>query len=76
MLNASRTTAAASAIAQFSMRQILLAVAVCAVAFSIWRLPQGDWIDIPCTILGVYFALSMMRRAFAVRNTLRLNASI
>jgi hypothetical protein len=76
MATASRTAAAASALSQFSMRQIFIAVAVCAVAFSIWRLPHGDWIDIPCTILGFFFALSVARRAVAVRKMLRSDIEV
>jgi hypothetical protein len=51
---------------QFTLRDVLVAVAVCAVALSIWRLPGGDWFDIPCSMLSGYFAISLAGHAVAV----------
>src|SRR4051812_8789871 len=51
---------------QFSLRETLLAVGVCAVALSIWRLPGGDWFDIPCSMLSAYFSISLAGHAVAV----------
>lgn len=55
---------------RFSLRQILIAVVALGIGFSIWRLPQGNWIDIPLATLSFYFVLSLWRHAAATRRLL------
>jgi hypothetical protein len=55
---------------RFSLRQIFLVVFALAIGFSIWRLPKGDWVDIPLAALGCYFVLSLCRHAAATRRML------
>ncbi len=55
----------------FSLRQYFAAVMALAIAFSIWVAPQGNWLDIPVTVLAFYFLRSLLGRAASVRSTLR-----
>jgi hypothetical protein len=51
---------------RFSLSQIFLAVVALAFGFSIWRLPKGNWVDIPLAALSFIFALSLCRQALSV----------
>src|SRR4051812_24955358 len=53
--------------AQFSLGNIFVAIAGLAAGFAIWRLPKGNWTDVPIYLLGFYFAASMARRAVDLR---------
>ncbi len=55
---------------KFSLRQIFVALVALAMGFTIYRLPQGSWIDIPLSTLGFYFVLSLTRHAAATRRSL------
>ena len=49
--------------AQFSLGNIFVAIAGLAAGLAIWRLPKGDWTDVPIFILSLYFAASLGRAA-------------
>lgn len=61
---------------RFSLRQILVAMAVLAVGFSIVRLPGGRWYDVPLLVLSFYFVVSLWREAAATRRRLAARANL
>jgi hypothetical protein len=60
----------------FSLRQILVAVVAVAIGLAIWRLPKGDWIDVPLATLSFYYVLSLFRHASAARQLLSKNPDL
>ena len=56
---------------QFSLGNIFVATAGLAAGFAIWRLPKGNWTDVPIYFLSFYFAASMARRAVDLRRFIR-----
>ena len=61
---------------RFSLRQIFAAIVALAAGLAIWRLPKGDWIDIPLAVLSVYFVLSLLQHAAATRRLLGQQAEL
>ena len=61
---------------RFSLREILIAVLALAVGLSIWRTPQGDWIDIPLAALSFYFVRSLLQQAAATWRMLHDDQSL
>lgn len=60
----------------FSLRQILVAFVAVAIGLAIWRLPKGDWIDVPLATLSFYYALSLFRHAAAAWHLLSDNPDV
>ena len=52
---------------QFSLGNLFVATAGLAAGFAIWRLPKGNWTDVPIYFLSFYFAASIARRAVDLR---------
>ena len=52
---------------RFTLSEILVGVAAVAIGLAIWRLPQGNWIDIPVATLSFYFMVSLVRGMAATR---------
>ena len=61
---------------RFSLREILVAVLALAVGLSIWRTPQGDWIDIPLATLSFYFVRSLLQQVVATWRILHDDQSL
>jgi hypothetical protein len=55
---------------RFSLSDILVALVALSVGFSIWRLPEGEWIDIPLAATSFYFAIGLVHRAIFTQRRL------